>query len=157
MNSETLIKQFYTSFAERNINAMLECYHPDIVFEDPAFGRLEGKRACFMWKMLLSKKESDLIVTFKNSSADEHQGKADWIAEYTLSETNRKVVNHVSAKFKFKEGKISEHIDHFDVWKWSRQALGISGYILGWTPFMQNKIQQKLNGRLDKFIDKSKA
>ena len=133
---------------------MLECYHKDIVFEDPAFGKLCGERACQMWKMLLSKKESDLHVTFSNISADEDSGQAQWIAKYTLSDNNRKVVNHVSASFKFKDGKIIHHIDKFDVWKWSRQALGLPGYLLGWSGFMKNKIQQKLNKRLDKFIAK---
>jgi len=154
MNNENLIKQFYTSFAERNLNAMLECYHPDIVFQDPAFGRIEGKRACCMWKMLLSKKDSDLKVTFSTITANQSTGNAEWIAEYTLSDNGRKVKNVVKACFKFKEGKIIEHIDHFNLWKWSRQALGLPGYLLGWSPFMKKKIQHQLNKKLDKFIDR---
>jgi len=134
---------------------MLECYHEDIVFQDPAFGTLTGKRACQMWKMLLSKKDSDLKITFKNITANQTTGSAEWTARYTLSDNNRKVVNHITANFKFKDGKIVEHVDSFDVWKWSKQALGLPGYLMGWTPFMKTKIQQKLNRRLDNFISKT--
>lgn len=134
---------------------MLECYHEDIVFQDPAFGTLTGKRAYQMWKMLLSKKDSDLKITFKNITANQTTGSAEWTARYTLSDNNRKVVNHITANFKFKDGKIVEHVDSFDVWKWSKQALGLPGYLMGWTPFMKTKIQQKLNRRLDNFISKT--
>jgi hypothetical protein len=26
-----------------------------------------------------------------------------------------------------------KHTDDFDIWKWSKQALGIPGHLLGWT------------------------
>jgi hypothetical protein len=30
-----------------------------------------------------------------------------------------------------KEGLIIEHRDHFELWRWSRQALGLKGLLLG--------------------------
>ena len=38
------------------------------------------------------------------------------------------------------DGKIIKHTDIFDLWEWSKQALGVSGYLLGWSGFMKNKI-----------------
>lgn len=154
MSNLKIIERFYWAFSKRDAQKMLECYHKDVVFQDPAFGTLKGERARKMWKMLLSKKDSDLKIILKNCSVDKNKGNAEWVAQYTLTDTNRKVVNHVSAIFKFKDGKIIEHIDKFDLWKWTRQALGIKGYVLGWTPFMKKKIQQKLNQKLDKYIYK---
>ncbi len=154
MPNHKLIKNFYSSFSKRDVEGMLEYYHKDIVFQDPAFGLLKGERAHKMWQMLLSKEDSDLKIVLKNSSADNKKGTAEWTAQYTLSDTNRRVLNHVTASFTFEDGKIIEHIDKFDLWKWTRQALGIKGYLLGWTPFMKKKIQQKLNTRLDRFICK---
>jgi hypothetical protein len=45
-----------------------------------------------------------------------------------------------SAQFYFQDGLIIRHTDDFDIWKWSKQALGLTGYLFGWTGFMQNKI-----------------
>jgi hypothetical protein len=43
-----------------------------------------------------------------------------------------------SAHFIFKTNH--KTTDDFDIWKWSKQALGLTGYLFGWTGFMQNKI-----------------
>jgi hypothetical protein len=37
---------------------------PDVVFTDPAFGTLKGDRASAMWRMLLSRKETNPTITF---------------------------------------------------------------------------------------------
>jgi hypothetical protein len=52
---------------------------------------------------------------------------------------------------------IIRHIDSFDVWKWSKKALGISGWLLGWTNFMQKSISKRSNAMLDEFIASQKA
>ena len=80
---------------------------------------------------------------FSDVKADENSGSATWIATYNFSKTNRQVVNKINAKFQFRDGLIIQHTDHFDLWKWSRQALGLSGVIFGWTGFLQNKIRQQ--------------
>ncbi|MFL0100562.1 hypothetical protein [Tenacibaculum maritimum] len=36
---------------------MTDCYHKDITFQDPVFGKLKGQRAIKMWEMLLSRKK----------------------------------------------------------------------------------------------------
>jgi hypothetical protein len=62
------------------------------------------------------------------------------IASYNFSKKQRPVVNRISAQFYFQDGLIIRHTDDFDIWKWSKQALGLTGYLFGWTGFMQNKI-----------------
>ncbi len=133
---------------------MLECYHKDIVFKDAVFGKLEGDRAFKMWEMLLSQKKQDTIINFSNIETTAESGKANWVAEYLYGDKKRKVVNKVSADFKFKDGKIIQHFETFDLWSWTKQAMGLPGYLLGWTSFMRNKIQQTTNNRLDIFINK---
>jgi len=147
-----LITQFYTAFANGDSVKMAECYHEDIVFQDPAFGRLEGTKAGKMWEMLLSNKKANLSIHFEGIEASEEQGKANWIANYQFGPKKRKVTNSVTATFTFKEGKIIEHIDSFNLWKWTQQAMGLPGYMLGWSSFMKNKIQRTTNMRLDAFI-----
>jgi predicted negative regulator of RcsB-dependent stress response len=51
------------------------------------------------------------------------------------------VINRIRAEFFFKDGLIIRHTDDFDIWKWSKQALG-TGHLLGWTGYMQKKINE---------------
>lgn len=154
MSNEALINQFYQSFSEGNADGMVACYHDDVVFKDPAFGTLEGNKAKAMWRMLLSRSESKPQIKFSGVAADAKFGKANWIANYNYGPKKRPVENHVAATFEFKDGKIIKHTDHFDLHKWSKQALGVSGYLLGWSDFMQNRIQKTTNGLLQKFMAK---
>lgn len=153
MHNTNLIEKFYTSFSNGNALEMTECYHKDIIFQDPAFGTLKGNRACNMWEMLLSRSAETTKISFDNIHTNQDNGAANWKAEYLYGDKKRKVINNVKSQFKFKEGKIIQHIDTFNLWKWSRQALGIPGYLLGWTPLMKNKIQKTTHKQLDKFIN----
>lgn len=154
MTNRQLINNFYQSFANGNAQGMIECYHNDIEFEDPAFGKLKGEKAKAMWEMLLSRKDAAPTIRFSDVKADDKTGSATWIAEYEYGKQKRKVINHISAKFEFEDGKIIRHKDDFDLWKWSRQALGFSGLLLGWSGFMRNKIQGTTNRLLRKYIEK---
>ena len=140
--NQQLIEEFYAGFAEGNAKTMASCYHKDIYFQDPAFGKLEGQDVLDMWEMLIQKSKGNLKIEFSDVRADELSGSARWVATYNFSKTNRNVVNIIQASFVFKDGLIIKHTDEFDIWKWSKQALGLSGYLLGWTGFLQQKIQK---------------
>lgn len=149
-----LIETFYSAFAKRDAAGMNACYHDDIIFEDPAFGKLQGARAKAMWEMLIARgKESTLIIA-SNIKADDTSGSAKWTANYVYGTKERKVENHIHATFEFTAGKISKHTDVFDLWKWCRQAIGPAGYLLGWSSFMRNKIQKTTKTALDNYMNK---
>ncbi len=119
-NKELIIK-FYTSFSSFYSDGMRECYHPDILFFDNAFGELRGKDAGDMWEMLIkgSKLSSrPLEITYSNIRTTEKNGTVNWIATYLFSSTNRLVINHIQATFEFQDGLIIKHTDVFDFWKW---------------------------------------
>ncbi len=146
------IEQFYRAFNNLDAEKMVSRYHKDVIFEDPAFGVLKGERATNMWKMLCASqkgKEFKVHVTHIESSAEVTT--ATWEAFYVFSKTGRKIHNIVHAEFRFKEGKIISHKDTFDLYKWSKQALGSKGLILGWTPFFKNKLQIQTNRLLSNF------
>ncbi len=146
------IEQFYRAFNNLDADKMVSRYHKDVIFEDPAFGVLKGERATNMWKMLCASqkgKEFKVHVTHIESSAEVTT--ATWEAFYVFSKTGRKIHNIVHAEFRFKEGKIISHKDTFDLYKWSKQALGTKGLILGWTPFFKNKLQIQTNRLLSNF------
>lgn len=151
INSE-LIRTFYNSFSRHDAEGMVQCYADSIIFSDPAFGQLHGDDAKNMWRMLVQNSRGQLKISFSDVEAGEKSGSAKWIAEYTLSKTGRHVVNRISAHFEFADGKITKHNDQFDLWKWSAQALGWKGLLLGWTTFMKQRIQQQARSALRAYV-----
>ena len=148
--NEQLLETFYSAFAARNYAAMQACYLPAAEFSDAVFA-VKGKEVGAMWHML-SEGGGDLQATHRDVQADDATGRAHWEARYTFSSTGRKVYNIIEAEFQFKAGRIAAHHDHFSFWRWSSQALGPSGLLLGWSPFLHNKVRATARARLDRFI-----
>jgi ketosteroid isomerase-like protein len=147
----SVIEQFYSAFQSRDAAGMAACYHPQIVFNDPVFRDLRGPRAAGMWAMLL-KRSADLKITYRDVREDGATGSAHWEARYTFSQSRRPVHNFIEARFRLQDGKIIEHTDHFDFWRWSRMALGTPGILLGWSPIIHNKVQQTAMAGLEKYM-----
>ena len=140
---EQLIEEFYAGFAAHDPETMLSCYHEDIVFTDPVFGTLKGDDVADMWRMLIERTRGNLQIEFANIKADNNVGSAEWTAIYPFSKTGKKVTNNISSRFEFKDDLIIRHVDDFNLYKWAKQALGIKGMLLGWSPYAQKKIQQQ--------------
>jgi ketosteroid isomerase-like protein len=151
-----LIERFYDAFNRRDGDAMAACYAPDVRFHDPVFQELRGDEAGAMWRMLTSRAD-DLRVELVEHDADEVGGSARWLADYTFSQTGRRVHNDVWARFRFAEGLIAEHDDSFGFHRWARQALGPSGLLLGWSPIVQAPVRRRARAGLDEFMRRSAA
>lgn len=152
-----LIGRFYKSFSSGNADGMVSCYHPNILFEDPAFGVLKGREVSAMWQMLLERSKGELEISFDHVEADEDRGSAQWVATYVFQATGRRVVNRVSASFEFKDGRIARHTDRFNFWLWARQALGWKGWLFGWTSWLQRKVRRQTNMMLQKYLRKQNS
>ena len=152
MNQEhhALITRFYEAFQRLDAEAMGACYTDDVLFSDPVFGELRGQNATDMWRMLTSRAK-DFTLTFDQVQADAQRGSAHWVATYEFGQTGAIVINDIQARFVFRDGKICEHHDHFDLWRWSRQALGAKGLLLGWTPLVKNAIRAQAHKGLKAF------
>jgi len=147
--SNDLVTRFYSSLEAGNGDAMADCYADNIVFEDPAFGELHGQDAGDMWRMLASR-GTDLVIDFRILEASATAARVNWIATYTFS-TGRHVRNDIMATMSIEDGKIVDHRDVFDLWKWSGQALGLPGKLLGWSPPMKAKVRSGALDSLAKF------
>lgn len=156
-NNEQLIAKFYTAFQQRDFNTMNSCYSDEIVFFDPAFDLLKGDEVKFMWEMLCTNAR-DFSLSYDNITALDHEYyTCNWVATYTFSKTGRRVVNVVKAHMKIVDGKITEHSDAFSLHKWSSQALGFAGQLLGWNSFFQRRIKNKARKQLLKFMQTKQA
>ena len=141
-SNKLVIERFYGGFAAGDGDQMASCYHADVHFYDPVFQDLNGPDVMKMWRTLLAR-STDLELTLGDHQATETGGTAHWTAVYTFVSTGRPVTNEVDASFKFKDGLIIDHVDDFDFWKWSRQALGTPGLLLGWSPIVKNKVRKQ--------------
>lgn len=146
-----LLQSFYDAFARRDAAAMAACYAPAAHFVDPVFD-LEGAEIGAMWSMLCERGK-DLRVEARDIAADAERGQAHWEAWYTFSGTGRPVHNIIDATFAFDDdGRIVRHQDTFDLWRWSRMALGAKGAALGWTRTVKKSIRAQARKSLDAWL-----
>ncbi|MEY4099234.1 MAG: hypothetical protein RL300_405 [Pseudomonadota bacterium] len=155
-NQQTLTR-LYTAFATLDADTMASCYAEDAMFDDPAFS-LKGRREISgMWHMLcaatLAKNRDDWRLEFSDVRADDGSGHVHWEAHYRFSVSNRLVHNIVEADFTFTpDGLIASHSDRFDFWRWSRQALGYGGWVLGWAPYFQKQVRVQTRAALTNYL-----
>lgn len=149
--NEELLTTFYRAFQQKDYKTMRACYADDAVFTDEVFVNLNSAEVKAMWEMLC-KRGKDLQLEFKNIKADEKKGSAEWIATYSFSKTNRKVTNRIKAEFTFLNGKIKSHRDHFNFYAWAKQALGLPGFLFGWTKGLKEKVREQGKKGLEDFM-----
>jgi len=149
--NEKLIEHFYTCFSNKDFKGMQACYGDEATFSDAVFKNLNAPQVRAMWEMLITKGK-DMRIQFRNIKATEHSRSAHWDAYYAFSTTGRKVINRIDTHFTFENGKIIKQVDDFNFYKWSKQALGLSGLLLGWTSFLRQKITATAMANLEKFM-----
>jgi ketosteroid isomerase-like protein len=151
------IERFYSAFARLDADTMGACYAPEAVFDDEAFSLRGAREIAGMWKMLCEAtqaKGADVWkLSWRDVQADASTGQAHWDAHYRFSATGRIVDNAIDARMTFTpEGLIATHRDRFDFWRWSRQALGTPGLLLGWSPMLRNKVRATAAQNLAAFM-----
>ena len=150
------IERLYAAFAQLDGDTMQACYAPEARFEDEVFTLSGAHEVGGMWRMLCKATRDKGRADWKLQTRNITDHSAHWDAHYRFSATGRLVVNRIDAEFEFDEhGLILRHRDRFDFWSWSRQALGIPGLILGWTPMFRKQVKTKAMENLRRFLDKA--
>ncbi|MBC7940883.1 MAG: nuclear transport factor 2 family protein [Chitinophagaceae bacterium] len=153
------IERLYAAFARLDGQAMQACYAENARFDDEAFS-LQGRRQVGgMWRMLCEATQTQGAAHWKldvsGIRAADGRGAAHWEAHYLFSLTGRRVHNVIDAEFEFDaNGLIVKHRDRFDFWRWSRQALGAPGLLLGWTPFLRARVRAQAAAKLERYLAK---
>jgi len=150
------ITRFYTAFANLDGAAMASCYAANAKFQDPVFDLSGAEEIGSMWKMLCANTSGNpkSAAAWKLEFRDVTDASAHWEAHYIFS-TGRSVHNIIEAKIEVDtEGLIVNHCDTFPFWAWSRQALGASGLLLGWTPLLRSKVKRTAASSLKKYREK---
>lgn len=153
-----LIQRFYAAFAVLDSETMQACYATDARFEDPVFDLAGREQIGAMWRMLCETLRDNGRDGWRlDTSALVCEGnacRAHWEPHYRFRATGRLVHNIVDATFTFKDGLIATHRDAFDFWRWSRQALGTPGVLLGWSPILRNKVRAMALAKLAIFTQR---
>ena len=153
--SRATIERFYAAFARLDGEAMQACYAPDAQFDDEAFSLRGAPQIGGMWRMLTSatKSKPASLAHWRIDVSQVTDHSAHWEAHYLFSATGRTVINRIDASFEFDaQGLITRHRDRFDFWRWSRQALGAPGWLLGWSPMLKQKVRATAAGNLQRFL-----
>jgi hypothetical protein len=152
--NQEIARKFYSAFQQKDFLTMQSLYHREAQFYDDVFQDLNANEVKAMWEMLLTSSR-DLRIEFSDiKQTGEKSTHLRWQAWYTFSRTGRPVHNIIDSRMIFRDGQILDHVDRFNFWRWSRQALGTSGTLLGWTPFLRNKIRGAARKSLDKFMQR---
>ncbi|MFT5222498.1 MAG: ketosteroid isomerase-like protein [Glaciecola sp.] len=149
---DNVVQRLYDAFEAKDGQGMQDCYAPDASFRDEVFNLAGAQEIGGMWKMLLARGK-DLTLEVSSVQADATSGTAHWDATYTFAATKRKVVNRIDASFVLRGGLIAHHVDRFNFWAWSRQALGPIGLALGWTPIVRGKVRAVARKGLDEYLE----
>ncbi|MEO7150664.1 MAG: nuclear transport factor 2 family protein [Burkholderiaceae bacterium] len=151
-----LIEHLYAAFAALDGAAMQACYTPDARFADPVFTLQGREQIGGMWRMLCDATRAKGADAWKlkagSISADATTGRAHWEAHYRFSATGKLVHNIIEAQFVFRDGLIAQHNDHFDFWRWSRQALGVPGTLFGWSGLLRNQVRTQAAANLAAYL-----
>ena len=140
---EETIYHFYSSLGSGDVNAMISCYHPEVVFEDPVFGELRGDRVSNMWRMLLNNAETPPTIKVEGMQLLRGTVGCIWTAKYTYGKNKRTIHNVVESHFVFKGDLIIDHRDKFDLYIWIKQAAGMAGFLFGWTKPYHKALRKK--------------
>ncbi|MGZ5848136.1 MAG: nuclear transport factor 2 family protein [Ramlibacter sp.] len=161
MRPEETLQSLYAAFARLDAAAMAACYVDDAMFDDEVFS-LHGRReVAGMWTMLCeaARAQGDgwrLVV--EGVQARDGVGRAHWQAWYRFGDTGRPVHNCAEASFTFaSDGRIARHRDRFAFWRWSRQALGLPGVLLGWSPMLRDKVRVQAAANLRRHLARTSA
>jgi hypothetical protein len=156
--SRKTIETFYAAFERLDGAAMAACYAEDARFDDEAFSLTGRREIGGMWSMLCEAVKAKGRDVWKLDVSAITDNSAHWEAHYRFSATGRMVHNIIEAKFEFNAaGLITRHRDSFDFWRWSRQALGAPGMLLGWSPFLRGKVRAQAAANLTKFLAQKAA
>lgn len=157
MTPEENIRRLYDAFARLDAETMVTCYATDASFDDEAFSLRGAREIGAMWKMLCgatrAKGAEVWKLSYRDVEADATSGRAHWDAHYLFSATGRVVDNAIDSRFTFTpDGLIATQRDRFDFWRWSRQALGTPGLLLGWSPILKKKVRATAAANLQAFL-----
>lgn len=140
------VETYWDALANKAATTMASCYAPGATFQDPVFN-LQGVGIGKMRQNLFGS-ASDLQIQTDPLTVDGNKATGTWHASYTCTMAGRMVHYTNHSTFEAQDGVIVAQQDHFNLWKWTRMALGSNGKVLGCTPLVRKKVRTMATKRL---------
>ncbi len=153
MNTTGVADRFYSAFAARDWRTMGLLYADAARFSDPVFQDLNAAEVRAMWRMLVTR-GSDLRLQYRVLDETAESAQVRWVARYTFPQGGRPVINEVAARLALRDGAIVRHVDVFGFHRWARQALGLPGLLLGWTPPFRRAVQARARAGVRQYMQR---
>jgi ketosteroid isomerase-like protein len=122
-----LIDRLFTALNRHDHQAMADCYADDATFHDIAYDLREKRRIHDMWRMICEG-ESHIQVKIGNIDANDREGTAAIVDEYDFGRTKddpgKPVVNRITSRFVFRDGRVAKQVDDCDPRAWAEMAIG---------------------------------
>jgi len=150
--SKAILERFYGAFQQLDAKTMAQCYHKEVIFNDPVFRNLDYREVTAMWAMLIERSKGHLEIDYHSVMGDDAMAQCIWEAHYEFSQTGNPVHNIIHSTMEFKDGLIIKHTDVFDFWRWSKMALGLTGVLMGWSPYLKNRVRKVARISLEKYL-----
>ena len=156
MHSRRIV-DFYAAFKRLDPAAMRAAYAPGACFSNPLFQLQGTEEIGALWAMVCAaidrKRVDQWRLEVSEVEATAHCGRARCQPHWRIRASGRVVQGVTDAEFSFdRDGRILSHVERFSFWHWSRQALGLRGALLGWTPLWRDRVgawaRQSLRGYL---------
>lgn len=144
--ASAVVNRFFESYQRSDWQSMARCYHDKASFSDPIYPDLREENIVYLWFSRLSKHQS-IDLQYRVVFADERKAQVEWTA---ISPFNGKAVKIEGlSTFALWDETIVRHVDEFSFVKWSRQAQGLKGWLLGGSRFYQARVQRSARSQLE--------
>lgn len=148
------LERFFDALRRCDKAALRDCCSPGLRFDDPLIS-ITGRDDRLDWCTLLwTPCDGDGQRIWHLELDDVHTrgplGTARWNLRYRYTPTGRLIELAVTSQFTFDpDGSITAQRDSFDFWRWSRQAHGLLGLLLGWTPLLWDQARDQARVSLE--------
>lgn len=144
MHSRRIV-DFYAAFKRLDPAAMQAAYAPGARFSNPLFQLQGSEEIGALWALVCTaihrKRLDQWRLDVSEVEATAQRGRARCQPHWRIRASGRVVQGVSDAEFSFdKQGRILSHVERFSFWHWSRQALGLRGALLGWTPLWRDQV-----------------
>ncbi|KIM24981.1 hypothetical protein M408DRAFT_331453 [Serendipita vermifera MAFF 305830] len=159
-SGQELVERYLAAYKAGDLQAMEACMDPEFTFSDPAFPHLDTKHAKGMFAMFINNRDTNKMEV---EYTDIKKGTNDltYTATYTVKYlfAGRPVTNVIRPTFTISPttNLLLTQVDDFPFYPWARQALGLPGLLLGWSGYLQGKVQQTAGSRLEHSMKKAET
>lgn len=153
MLNKEVVENFYNAFSLLDYSTLKNYLSPNVIYNDPVFGLLEGDAVFKLWKMKCERLREFSFEFGNIEELDNEYATCEWKISFFHRPTGDVVTMPGKAHLRILNNLIAEHSDAYKMSDWLAASKGLRGKLLGWTGFMKRKEQNIYRRLLDRYIN----